>query len=598
MQQQDSGNVTELPLPPVDRTARFLASWKRQRGINTVGTYKLNPPSQFLGDAACPSFVVVNHDRESNERLDLSPTAYDKTHPSCPRDEKNGKTKLRKYMLPAGIGQVILAFEKDSYAKFAAAKEKWLIEGIGQTLAALQYGLAALGINGCEGWHLGGSDSLHPELRDIRPGDVVNIVYDADVRTNGEVREPAKRLMQQIHARGAVPYFRPLPGSPHDEHQGFDDWTAALAHDGKDVKAEIASLPQLPDLSTFEDFPFTSYNEMIARPFPVWIVEDVIPSGELTVIAGATSCGKTFLAMDLMMAVARGLKQWFGRDVNRPGLVIHVSLEGRGLSNRFKAYRRHHSLTDPVPYETLEGPVQMLERRDIEKLVRSIQRLAVRKSLPVVLITIDTVNRALGGGDENSSQDMGAFIRSADVLKDAFPDAGIILIHHLGKNPDRGLRGHSSFSGAVGADLRIEHNELTKVRTVTYVKMRDGTTDSTFSFNLLPVEIGKNDKGGPVTSCIVLPTAAPVEDGEASTLQIYRAIYRHWKSTFKEALVTKEAISDQYSRIKPMLGKKIKKPEFMAAWAEIVMKAEWVEKGPEASHGQYYRLLEPPKPKY
>jgi hypothetical protein len=597
MQTQDSAAVTELIAPPVDHSVRFLATWKAHRGI-TIGTYKLTPRTQFLEDGRCPSFVIVNHDRDGNERLDLSPIAYDKTHPGCPREDKNGRTRLKKYLLPQGMGQPIFAFEKNSYQKFAAAREKWLIEGIGQTLAAIQYGLPALGLNGCEGGHLGGEDSLHPELRDINRGDVVNLVFDADARTNTDVREAAKRQMQRIQARGAIPYLRPLPGSPHDAHQGFDDWTVQLAREGKDVRAEIAKLPKLADLSTFEDFPFTSYSEMIARPFPVWVVEDVIPSGELTVIAGATSCGKTFLAMDLMMAVARGLPKWFDRDVNRTGLAVHISLEGRGLSNRFKAYKHQHNLTDPVPYETLERPLQMLEPRDIEKLVRSIRRLAVRKALPVAIITIDTVNRALGGGDENSSQDMGAFVRSADILKDAFPEAGILLIHHLGKNPERGLRGHSSFAGAVGADLRIDHNEPTKARTVSYVKMRDGTTDNTFSFNLMPVEIGKTDKGRPVTSCVVLQSAASVPRAEDDNRTRYAWMYRWYIGPENNRQpVSKRKITDNLGNIKPK-DVRLRKAdlEAMFEWAKNMNYATLA--GDQPRKGEWYDLHSLPEPKY
>src|SRR5690606_25718324 len=78
-----------------------------------------------------------------------------------------------------------------------------------------------------------------------------------------------------------------------------------------------------------------------------------------------------------------------------------------------------------------------------------------QSGLPLAAVAVDTVNRALGGGDENSSVDMGAFVAQAERLRVAFPGSAVLLVHHTGKDEGRGARGHSSLAAAVGGQLDV-----------------------------------------------------------------------------------------------------------------------------------------------
>ena len=98
---------------------------------------------------------------------------------------------------------------------------------------------------------------------------------------------------------------------------------------------------------------------------------------------------------------------------------------------------------------------------------------------------------------------MGAFLTGAELLKAAFPGAGIILVHHLGKDSSRGARGHSSFGANVGTQLNVDCDQQSKVRTVRVGKQRDGRTDLTFNFELAVIEVGMDDDGEAITSCVV-----------------------------------------------------------------------------------------------
>ena len=85
---------------------------------------------------------------------------------------------------------------------------------------------------------------------------------------------------------------------------------------------------------------------------------------------------------------------------------------------------------------------------DADRIIATAKALARATGLPVVWIIIDTLNRALAGGDENSSKDMGAVISAVDRIQRA-TGAHCSLIHHVPVDRTDRMRGHGSVLGAV-----------------------------------------------------------------------------------------------------------------------------------------------------
>jgi hypothetical protein len=325
-------------------------------------------------------------------------------------------------------------------------------------------------------------------------------------------------------------------------------------------------------------------------------VKNLIPPGELTAIVGETSCGKTFVAMDLLLAVARNEQYWFDQRIKRHGLVVHITLEGTGLGNRLQAYKTHHKLDAALPYVAIETPINLRDAHTTMDLIATIRREAVLQSRPVVLIAVDTVNRALGSGDENSSVDMGAFLASAERLKSAFPGSGVLLVHHVGKDSSRGARGHSSFSANVGAELLVTSDDRTGIRTVTAQKQRDASTDVRFNFQLQVVELCKDEDGDAITSCVVQPCVAPVASASASDLEVYRWIFQ-WNVNERGGRPTSRTeVKRNFGRIKPK-GCKLQKPDFESALEGAINKG-WCEVQSARRGGESLVLLPPLEAKF
>ncbi len=253
-------------------------------------------------------------------------------------------------------------------------------------------------------------------------------------------------------------------------------------------------------------------------PFPVEMFADVAPvlqsreivEGLLTaqtgaVVYGASNAGKSFLTMDLALHVAAGIP-WHGRRVERGG-VLYLALEGGdGVRNRVAAWRQHDGMEgESVPFALVACPVNLLDPdADAPRLVVTVLHVAKLCGLGFVLVVVDTLARAFAAGNENASEDMGRLIGTMDAIRDA-TGAAVLFIHHSGKDEAKGARGHSSLRAAIDTEIEVKANDETGARTAAVVKQRDMQKSDPIAFRLRVVELGTNQHGKPVTSCVVEP---------------------------------------------------------------------------------------------
>lgn len=245
--------------------------------------------------------------------------------------------------------------------------------------------------------------------------------------------------------------------------------------------------------------------DMKAHVSDVHVVEDLFGRNSLIGIIGASGCGKTFLATNLSMHLAAS-RPILERQV-MGGLVCYAALEGPvSAENRFVACRDHAGFPPGSPLVLTPGPINLRDPSDVAALLEFVQATEQEHGEKCVAVFVDTLSRAMSGGDENSSNDMGALIVGADVVR-MRTGAAVFLIHHHGKDESRGARGHSSLKAAL--DTEVEVTVQGDLRVATITKQRDLPTGTRLAFNLEPVEIGTNAIGKPVTTCIVTYTEAP-----------------------------------------------------------------------------------------
>lgn len=222
-----------------------------------------------------------------------------------------------------------------------------------------------------------------------------------------------------------------------------------------------------------------------------WLVKGVLPESGLAAIYGPPSSGKSFLCLDLAIAIAQGTK-WFGARVN-PAPVVYLWLEGAsGFRRRAEAWKTSKSQSLPERFRYILQPFKLTEHADVNDLAQTLPAGAV--------VFIDTLNKAAAQTDENSSVEMGKLIEAARTLQ-AHTGGLVVLVHHTGKNLSAGLRGHSSLLAAL--DTAIEVNRDGDLRHWSVTKQKDGPDGNKQTFNLLEVLLGTDIDGDPISSCCI-----------------------------------------------------------------------------------------------
>jgi hypothetical protein len=255
-----------------------------------------------------------------------------------------------------------------------------------------------------------------------------------------------------------------------------------------------------------ETLPFTMFADIKPSLEAGDFVEDLLTSGSLVVVYGEPGSGKTFWVLDLALHVANG-RRYRDREVDQ-GAMIYLALEGgHGIRNRIAATRAALEMTDDTPLILVQCPVDLCTSdADVPKVIATIKTVAHRTGMPVRGVVVDTLSRALGGGNENGPEDMGALVRNSDIIRDK-TGALTLYIHHCGKDAARGARGHSLLKGATDTEIEVTGANGDHLANVT--RQRDLPTAGEFNFKLKQIVLGTNRRGKPVTSCIVEHTEAP-----------------------------------------------------------------------------------------
>ncbi|GAB3626940.1 hypothetical protein GCM10027419_17910 [Pandoraea terrae] len=246
-----------------------------------------------------------------------------------------------------------------------------------------------------------------------------------------------------------------------------------------------------------------SATDLMSAPPMRWLVRDVLPATGLAALYGPPGSGKSFLLLDLCTAVASGT-QWFGHFVKSPAPVVYAVLEGQGaFGNRLRAWRTEHNNT-PLPerLRLMTDPLDLKKPGDVKDLCDAVLANGGEGGL----IVLDTLSRAAPGMDENSASDMGNLIAACSTIQQK-TNSMVLVVHHTGKTEGKGLRGHSSLTGAV--DTAIETSRNGDYREWTVAKSRDSADGERHGFVLKLVTMGPDEYGQPVSSYVVAPMDGP-----------------------------------------------------------------------------------------
>jgi hypothetical protein len=242
-------------------------------------------------------------------------------------------------------------------------------------------------------------------------------------------------------------------------------------------------------------FQVQSASQFLTRRAPQWIIKGVMPRAELMVVFGDSGSGKSFFVFDMLGAIARG-DEWRGKKVAK-GRAVYIAAEGAGgCRNRLKAYCEFNGVApDALDIGIIAEAPNLMEKTDIKDLI-----LALRAFGKVDVIVVDTFAQSFQG-NENSGEDVSRALAHCKALHRA-TGALIVLISHTGKDASRGVRGWSGLRGAADAQIEVIRNGDERAAVIDKQKDGSGEGDQ-FGFKLNIVEIGEDEDGETITSCVI-----------------------------------------------------------------------------------------------
>ena len=173
------------------------------------------------------------------------------------------------------------------------------------------------------------------------------------------------------------------------------------------------------------------------------LIDGVLRKGHKMLIAGPSKAGKSFLQIELCIAIAEG-KRWCGWKCAK-GRVMYVNLE----LDRASCLHRFRDV-----YDALEWNPEHLDSIDIwnlrgksvpmDKLAPKLIRRAAKKNY--VAIIIDPIYKVITG-DENSADQMANFCNQFDKICSELGCA-VIYCHHHSKGSQGGKKSMDRASGS------------------------------------------------------------------------------------------------------------------------------------------------------
>jgi AAA domain/DnaB-like helicase N terminal domain len=238
-----------------------------------------------------------------------------------------------------------------------------------------------------------------------------------------------------------------------------------------------------------------------------WLVKHVIPADSIGMLFGASGTFKSFIALDAGLHVAHGLP-WLGRKTAQ-GPVIYIAAEGgTGLWFRILAWHRARGLKwGQVPFFVVSVALDL--KADAWRVVEAAQA----KSVTPALVVVDTLSQTYAG-DENSANEMAAYLRELGTRFRSLWSCTVALIHHSGHAVTERPRGSSAIRGNIDFLLGTFREEKERLATLTCDKQKDGDLFDDATFSLTLHELGRDEDGDLVTSLVArhLSSAEDVQD--------------------------------------------------------------------------------------
>lgn len=344
----------------------------------------------------------------------------------------------------------------------------FLVEGETDTMKLRQElgerdDVGVIGLPGIETWE----DSM---AKDLEKAERIWVILDNDLdyKVAGRVDHAWSQIRLALGKKAKRVY---LPNGINDVCEFFEDYNLDA------LRAIVDRTPNAGE-SRFKVLDLT------ADPPPVnWLVEDMICHGDIHMLIGEPSIGKSWLTMGMAVAVAGGSDSFLGRSVAEHGRVLYVDEE----NPEDLIYHRLHKLG--LTKEVAKN-IRYLSNEGIRLDRQADDLVGEALDYDPALIILDSLTR-FHTEDENNAGAMAALFN--DALKPLARQTGaaVVLIHHANKTDSNSSYKRSRGSGDItaGADCGYDVRAVAeRTVAVSNYKSRRAAQQDTFYVSIKDVE--------------------------------------------------------------------------------------------------------------
>ena len=235
-------------------------------------------------------------------------------------------------------------------------------------------------------------------------------------------------------------------------------------------------------------FPTRAPIELEDRPRQQqWLIDGLWGRQAVGIVGGEPKCGKSFLALDLAVAVAAGVPCLRRFAADQPGPVLLFAAEDAGHIVRARLEgiaSAAGARFDALDIAVIDVPALRLDHRaDRQRLVQTVERVRPR------LVVLDPLVR-LHGVDENTVAEVAPILGFLRDVQRRFETA-VLLVHHARKSgatrPGQALRGSSELHAWGDSNLYLRRRDRQILMTVEH-RAAPGLND-------IEIELADDGKG-------------------------------------------------------------------------------------------------------
>ncbi len=226
---------------------------------------------------------------------------------------------------------------------------------------------------------------------------------------------------------------------------------------------------------------------------PEWLLHHVIEAKVVAVLAGPRASFKSFIALDWAMRIA---------VAGNP--VALLSGEGGGLGRRVKAWMQTFGGGQDLrslPILALERPLNLNRDEEMALLVEAMDKAGIRPTL----VVIDTLSKFSAGMDENSNQEVAAYLAAVSRFIRERYDASVLIVAHSGHGDADRPRGASALMANPDSEFIVKRAAQPNTHVeVTRQRFKDTGELPNLAYEAEVIDLGAADRYGERLTSLVM----------------------------------------------------------------------------------------------